>query len=180
MENFKAISLTVIAFAVVGIVGYWAVVTVEPGDVSLYKQKLKAAETSNEELQKEVSELKSELALLKSREEADKPAPIEPAGVVPAEKPAPTQTSKYQSLINELQKLVDGNIFMKVGSRGTRVGTIQTFLNIYNKTSKKVDNDYGPGLKTDIMNFQKAVGVTADGETGSATYKKMIEWLKKQ
>ncbi|MBI2630677.1 peptidoglycan-binding protein [Candidatus Nomurabacteria bacterium] len=69
---------------------------------------------------------------------------------------------------------------MKVGSKGTRVGTIQKFLNLYNKTSKPVDNDYGPGLKADVTAYQKAAGTTADGETGPATYKKMIEWLKKQ
>ena len=69
---------------------------------------------------------------------------------------------------------------MKVGSKGTRVGTVQNFLNLYNKTSKRVDNDYGKTTKTDVIAFQKAVGLTQDGETGPTTYKKMIEWLKKQ
>ncbi|HBB54043.1 TPA: hypothetical protein DHS24_02780 [Candidatus Nomurabacteria bacterium] len=69
---------------------------------------------------------------------------------------------------------------MKEKSQGTRVGTVQTFLNIYNNTSKLVDNDYGPGTKTDVMNFQKAEGITVDGEAGPGTFRKMIEWLKKQ
>ncbi|HYD90300.1 MAG TPA: peptidoglycan-binding domain-containing protein, partial [Flavobacterium sp.] len=83
-------------------------------------------------------------------------------------------------LINELQKLIDDNIFMKEKSSGTRVGTVQTFLNLYNNTSKRVDNDYGAGTKADVIKFQKAVGLTADGEAGPNTYRKMIEWLKKQ
>ena len=96
------------------------------------------------------------------------------------ESPAPQPNSKYQTLIGELNKLISDNIFMKVGSRGTRVGTIQNFMNIYNKTSKKVDNDYGEGTKTDVANFQKAAGLPADGQAGPATYQKMIDWLKKQ
>ena len=69
---------------------------------------------------------------------------------------------------------------MKLKSKGTRVGTVQEFLNIYNNTSKKVDNDYGAGTKTDVVNFQKKEGLTADGEAGPTTFVKMIDWLKKQ
>ena len=69
---------------------------------------------------------------------------------------------------------------MKEKSYGTRVGTIQTFLNIYNNTTKKVDNDYGAGTKTDVIKFQKAEKITADGEAGPSTFLKMIDWLKKR
>ncbi|MCE9548824.1 peptidoglycan-binding protein [Candidatus Nomurabacteria bacterium] len=69
---------------------------------------------------------------------------------------------------------------MKEKSRGTRVGTVQTFLNIYNGTTKKVDNDYGAGTKADVIKFQKAVGLTADGEAGPSTFAKMIDWLETQ
>ena len=69
---------------------------------------------------------------------------------------------------------------MKVGSKGTRVGTVQNFLNLYFKTSKKIDNDFGATMKADVIKFQKAVGLTADGQTGPTTYLKMIDWLKKQ
>lgn len=160
------------------IIGYWAFITIEPGDAHYYKEKQEELEQENKALAEEAAKLKSELSVLKSEQEKiTEPAP-EPAK--PAEKPTAAPAYKYQTLINELQKLITDNVFMKVGSRGTRVGTIQTFLNIYNKTNKKVDNDYGAGLKTDVANFQKAVGITADGETGPATYRKMIDWLKKQ
>ena len=178
MENFKFIVFSIVVFIITGLLGYWAVFTIQPWNIHLEKQKQQELKERNEELEEEVERLKNELSVLQSEQETPEPENSEP--VKPAEKLPVTITYKYQSLITELQKLIDDNIFMKVGSRGTRVGTIQTFLNIYNKTSKRVDNDYGAGLKTDVMNFQKAVGITADGETGPSTYNKLIYWLKKQ
>ncbi|MBU0999326.1 peptidoglycan-binding protein [Patescibacteria group bacterium] len=69
---------------------------------------------------------------------------------------------------------------MKLKSRGTRVGTVQNFLNIYNNTSDKVDNDYGTSTQKAVTAFQKDQGLNADGEAGSGTFNKMISWLKKQ
>lgn len=179
MEKFKFTLLSIIIIACLGLIGYWAVLTIEPGNAHFYKEKQLELEEENKELLKEIAELENKLALLE--DEKEEPVPVTPAPTTkPTPTPTPTTPSKHQSLINDLQKLIDDNVFMKVGSKGTRVGTIQTFLNIYNKTSKRVDNDYGTGLKTDVINFQKAVGITADGETGPATYRKMIEWLKKQ
>ncbi|PIZ53219.1 hypothetical protein COY25_03820 [Candidatus Uhrbacteria bacterium CG_4_10_14_0_2_um_filter_41_7] len=69
---------------------------------------------------------------------------------------------------------------MKAKSSGTIVGVVQEFLNIYNKTSNRIDNDYGPGTQKAVTAFQKAQGITADGEAGPGTFRKMIDWLKKQ
>ncbi|MFZ2149959.1 MAG: peptidoglycan-binding protein [Minisyncoccia bacterium] len=176
MEKFKFTLLSLIILACLGIIGYWAVVTIEPGNAHFYKEKQLELEEKNRELLQEISELENEIALLKTETEQVEPTPTTP----PPSKPPATTSSKHQSLINELQKLVDDNVFMKVGSKGTRVGSVQKFLNLYNKTSNKIDNDYGASMKTAVTNFQKAVGITADGETGPATYQKMIEWLKKQ
>lgn len=181
MEKFKFILLFIIVIACIGLIGYWAIITIEPGNAHFYKEKQLALEEKNLALQQEITELKNELNLLKTKTEES--APVATAPSKPVEKPPTTSSptsSKYQSLINDLQKLITDNVFMKVGSQGTRVGTVQTFLNLYNKTSKKVDNDYGAGTKTDVMNFQKAVGISADGETGPTTYQKMINWLKTQ
>jgi peptidoglycan hydrolase-like protein with peptidoglycan-binding domain len=60
------------------------------------------------------------------------------------------------------------------------VGVVQKFLNIYNSTSKRVDNDFGAGTVTLVKNFQKDIGMTADGEVGPTTLSKMITWLKNQ
>ena len=105
------------------------------------------------------------------------------------QKPTTTTTTPAKPTVNQgvfgelksaLQKLVDDNVLMKKGSRGTRVGTIQEFLNIYNGTDAKLDNDFGATTESQVKNFQKAEGLSADGQTGTGTYKKMIEWLDKQ
>jgi len=177
MENFKFILFSIIVLAIVVLGGFWAFRTLEPGDIHAVREEKKALEEENEELKKEVEELRSKLADVgpaspQEEEVVDtEPAPLEPPK---------SSHYKYSNLIIQIENLEDENIVMKVGSKGTRVGTIQTFLNAYNDTSKRIDNDFGPGLKTDLMNFQKAVGLPADGQTGPATYKKMIEWLKKQ
>ena len=179
METFKFGFISVIVLGGLGLLGYWAFMTLEPGDMHSLRQEIKDLREQNSELEKEVARLESDLGTVA----AEKDALAEAAAPEPEEeeKPAPAPTTyKNQTLINELQKLVTDNVYMKVGSKGTRVGTVQKFLNLYNNTSNKLDNDYGPSMKTAVTAFQKAQGITPDGETGPATYKKMIEWLKKQ
>ncbi len=177
MEKVKFIILSIIVLSIVALLSYWAVLTIEPGDAHVERQKQKALEERNAELEKEVAELKSDLGLLLSEQEKQTPStPTNELEGPPIETTA--TSSKYQSLINELQKLITDKVVMKEKSRGTRVGTIQNFLNIYNNTSKRVDNDYGKTTKADVAAFQKAVGLTADGEAGTTTFQKMIDWLK--
>ena len=174
MKNFKSVLFLSIILITVIILGYWAVITIEPGSISVERQKQQQLEQKNAELEKEVQKLTDEIQSIEETQTA-KEQPTNPPPEV-----APTTPLKYQSLINDLQKLVDDNISMKEKSQGTRVGTIQTFLNLYNNTSKKIDNDYGLSTKANIASFQKAVGLTADGEAGPSTFLKMIDWLKKQ
>ncbi len=90
-------------------------------------------------------------------------------------------SGEYKDLIEKLDRLVtEYGGTMKVGSKGTRVGTVQEFLNIYNKTSKTVDNQYGNGTLADVKKFQADHGLGADGLAGPGTFKKMSEWLQKQ
>ncbi len=174
MENIKSVLFLVVVLIVITIIGYWAIVTLEPGDINAERQKQEQLKQQNEELEKEIKSLTNELQSLKEAQAVKEEEKSESPEVVS------TTPLKYQSLINDLQKLIDDNILMKEKSKGTRVGTVQTFLNLYNGTSKKVDNDYGANTKTDVKNFQKAVSLTADGEAGSSTFRKMIDWLKKQ
>lgn len=183
MENLKFILVSIIILAVLGLAGFWAVATLESGSTHISSQKLKTLEKENAELKKELEEKNSELEDLQPEEPIKEEivVPEKTTGEVKIDKPTSTTTTyKYQSLINELQKLIDDKITMKEKSRGTRVGTIQNFLNLYFNTNKRVDNDYGKGTKTDVSNFQKAVGLSQTGETSATTYQKMIDWLKKQ
>ena len=170
MENFKFIVISIIIIAGLGILGYWAFATIETGSTHIERETVKKLEGENEILREEIEKLKDELAAVKPEEEPQAPTPT----------PTTNPTYKEQGLINAIEDLLKDNVVMKEGSRGTRVGTIQIFLNLYNNTSKRVDNDFGPGLKTDLINFQKKEGLTADGQTGPSTYQKMIAWLKKQ
>jgi murein L,D-transpeptidase YcbB/YkuD len=178
MENVKFFLTSLIVLVVLVLGGYWAIATIEPGSLSVERQKQRVLEEENEALRDEVEELKNELRLLAN---AGGEATETPAPTTTSPTPQPTGTTyKHQTLINELEQLVKDNITMKEKSRGTRVGTIQNFLNLYNGTNNRVDNDYGKSTKTAVAAFQKAVGLPADGEAGPATFQKMIDWLKKQ
>ncbi len=186
MENFKFIVVSIIVMMAFVLIGYWAVTTMEPGSFHVDKQKQEQLEQENAELAKEVEKLKSEIRLLEEDKDPITPVVTTPTPTPTTPTPTPakptptTTTSKTETLINELQKLIDDKIQMKVGSKGTRVGTVQNFLNLYNGTSKRVDNDYGKTLKADVAAFQKKEGLTADGEAGPTTFTKMIAWLQKQ
>lgn len=87
-------------------------------------------------------------------------------------------SAEDQQTLNELEDLIVDNIFMKEGSRGTRVGTVQKFLNIYFDEQSGVDNQYGPGTKARVRAFQEEEGLEADGLAGPATYRVMADILK--
>lgn len=184
MENFKFILSSVFVLALLGLSGYWAFSTMESGSTHVDSQKQIDLEQKNDDLTKEVTKLKKELSLI----EIDKELQIqkekdaldsqiqEPAIVIAT--PVKTTVSKYQTLINDLQKLVNSKIVLKAKSQGPSVGTVQKFLNIYNNTSSKVDNDYGASTITAVKSFEKAQGFTINGEAGSSEFNKMISWLK--
>jgi len=192
MENFKFVLFSIFILVLLGFSGYWAFSTIESGSTHVDNQKLKELEEKNIDLEKQVADLTREISLsqedkkdqVQKDEEDLKPKVAESAIPTPSTTPiktAPvtkTTSLKYQSLINDLQKLVDNNVFLKLKSQGTAVGTLQKSLNIYNNTSNKIDNDYGTSTVTVVKNFQKAQGLTADGEAGPTTFKKMISWLK--
>jgi len=180
MEKMKFGLLSIVVLFILGLLGYWAISTIQSGSEYQANQRLEELIKENNDLKIQVATLTDEVEALRPQEEQDtEDNSDEPADQ--ADKPVPTQTTyKYQSLINDLQKLVDGNILMKLKSTGTRVGTVQQFLNVYNKTSNKIDNDFGPSMEKAIIAFQKDQGISADGQVGPGTYNKMIDWLKKQ
>jgi len=177
MEKIKFILFSIITLVILGILGYWAVVSIQSGASHVSTQAIKDLKKENEDLKEELKNLSDEIETLKtklgetnSKEEEE----------LPEVAPISVSTYKHQSLIDDLQKLIDDNISMKIKSNGTRVGVVQNFLNIYNKTSNKVDNDYGAGTQKAVIKFQKDQGIIADGEASTGTFNKMIDWLKKQ
>lgn len=155
------------------LIGYWAFMNLQTGGEHVSSQKISALEDENEDLKKQVEDLTSQVAKLTPVSEVSSDVSVVDTKIA-------TTTYKNQTLINELQKLIDDKVFMKLKSKGTRVGTVQNFLNLYNKTSNKIDNDYGASVVKAVSVFQKAEGLTADGQAGAGTFQKMIDWLKKQ
>ncbi len=192
METFKFTVLSIIVLFLLGLFGYWAVATIQSGSEHALGEKVETLQNENRDLSTQVENLTEELDTLKSKQAAvtsTTPSTESPKVTTPApttKTPTSTSTtptttvSKHQDLINELQKLIDDKITMKLKSFGTRVGTVQKFLNIYNGTSAKIDNDYGATTVNLVTAFQKAQGLTANGEAGPTTFAKMIDWLKKQ
>jgi peptidoglycan hydrolase-like protein with peptidoglycan-binding domain len=177
MENLKGVLVMILSILIVAVLGFWAFRTLEPGNISAAKQKIVELQIKNQDLENEVTDLKNQVAELEQTVQ-QQPAPV----TQEAEKPVVTTPTTYknQTLINELQKLITDKVNMKLGSKGTRVGTVQKFLNLYNGTHNKVDNDFGTSLKNALIAFQKKVGLPADGQAGASTFQKMIDWLKKQ
>ncbi len=183
MDKLKFGLFSIVVLGTLGLVWYWSVSTIESGSEHALQEKIQQLEQENVTLVKQVKELESGLAVLDTKEETvatattkteEKPVTTTTTTTTPST----TTTDKDQSLINELQKLVDDKINMKQGSAGARVGTVQKFLNRYNNTTTKIDNDYGAGTVKLVTAFQKAEGLSADGEAGATTFNKMIAWLK--
>lgn len=182
MDKLKFGLFSIVVLSLVGLAWYWSVKTIESGADHKANSQLSQLQKENGELQTQISLLNDKLSKLESNKNTEATNPEPKPSTVATTTPKPTTTAtianKNQALINELQKLVDDNVSMKLKSSGTRVGTIQKFLNIYNNTTTKIDNDYGATTVKLVSDFQKKVGLTADGEAGVTTFKKMIEWLK--
>lgn len=177
MDKLKFGLFSIVILTLVGLLGYWAVITLQSGTEHETNQKIEQLQEENNSLKEETEKQKSELGTLQA--ELDEIIKKESEAQAKISEPELVKISKErQDLVNELQKLITSNVFMKLKSNGTRVGTVQKFLNIYNNTSLVVDNDYGESTKKAIILFQKAEGLTADGEAGPSTFKKMIDWLK--
>jgi small nuclear ribonucleoprotein (snRNP)-like protein len=181
METFKFTLFSIVVLSLLGLGGYWAVSTIQSGSEHVSSDKIKKLENANLELNQEVGNLKDQLGQIEQslKDEIQASQPVQVAQP-PAETPVTVSAFKNQPLINELQKLVSDNVIVKLKSKGTRVGTLQKFLNLYNNTSNKIDNDFGADIQNALIVFQKASGLPGDGQAGKTTYLKMIDWLKRQ
>lgn len=179
METFKAYLLVVGFIGALGFGGYWAVVSLEDPvkisdteDIRIVAQTPVSSVVNTDAPESVDSEVLGE-------ETSNQETVSATENATSNQGQTPTASSQYSELISRLERLVADNVLMKEGSRGTRVGTVQEFLNIYNGTNNRVDNDYGPGTETGVREFQRVQNLTADGQTGPNTYRKMIEWLQK-
>ena len=99
---------------------------------------------------------------------------------IKTDEPAVVKTipEKYKKLGDKIQGLINDKVIMKPTSRGTRVGTVEEFMNAYDSANIKPTNSYSASLVTRVTSFQTAQGVTpASGLANPDTYTKMIDWL---
>lgn len=169
-ETLKVNILIVIFFGAVGFAGYWGVTSLQVNPDEF--------DTKTTDVRPTVSNGMVNNSNTNQTSSPETPAPVTPVSATPSA--PPSSQGQNTELKTALQKLITDNVLMKRGSRGTRVGTVQEFLNLYNGTDSTVDNDYGPTTENQVRAFQRSEGLTADGQTGPNTYRKMIEWLDKR
>ncbi len=172
MESFKA-NLIIFVFILVAVaLGYWAVVSLRTNSAEIALQNIPEDVgpmiTSAPDAEPETPPVTNDSV-------TPEPSSGNQTTSIPAEQP--TQAGEHSSLIDDLQDLIDDNILMKKGSRGTRVGTVQKFLIEYG-IDMDADNDYGDTTVNAVKKFQSDQKLSADGQAGPGTFEKMINWLE--
>jgi len=175
MSEFKFQLTTFALVALLALGGYWAFATLDRG-ITYSKDDLAIIpETVAEEgLEEPAIEVEEEVTTPETTTEVDTTDTATTTTTAPA-----TLSAEDTKTLTELQDLISDNINMKQGSAGTRVGTVQKFLNLYFDKQTGVDNGYGATTLERVRQFQKEQGLTADGLAGPTTYQKMIDLMKK-
>ncbi len=92
--------------------------------------------------------------------------------------PTTTTPDTAATLPDALRDMAKRGVQLKQGDKGADVGTVQKFMNQYYKTKNPIDNDYGPGLTTQVTKFQTAQKLPAIGKVGPKTIEAMIKFAK--
>lgn len=85
----------------------------------------------------------------------------------------PVYENEPQKYTGKIPSLRLGIYGWKRGDKNQNVGYIQSFLNWYLGCNLKIDNSYGSATETQVLRFQKQVGISTDGKFGPACIKKM-------
>ena len=167
MNEFKFQITTFLLVALLAFGGYWAFTSLDRGIT--YREDEVVVAVEDPEPQDDINE---EPVVVEDPNSGDSNV-----DVVEVEEPQDELSESEQDLLDRLQNLINDDINMREGSRGTRVGTVQEFLNLYLDTQSAVDNQYGPGTRSRVQSFQEAEGLSADGLAGPNTYQAMINVL---
>lgn len=73
-----------------------------------------------------------------------------------------------------------GERVLKKGAEGSDVSELQTWLTKFGYLNDQIDGDFGSKTKKAVEAFQKANGLTADGEYGSQSHKAMLALIEKE
>lgn len=182
MESFKANLIVFLFILAIAGLAFWAVQELRSGTDTFIVENMKEdvapiVTSSADDLITSPSTVEIDTSVDEGNQETPPQDTTVSSGDASTDD-ASQSSGKHADLIAKLQKLIDDKILMKKGSQGTRVGTVQEFLNLYNGTDARIDNDYGDTTANAIKKFQSEQGLSADGQAGTGTYAKMIEWLK--
>jgi len=171
MNELKYQITQIIFLILLGLGAYWALTSLD-GGVSYTRDQIVEDQIQTEVPDEQVNAVNNETVLVV--DETPKETPM----ITPEPEPEPV-SSDNQELIDDLQKLVDDNVTMDSGANGSRVGTVQKFLDIYfeNKTVS-IDNDFGPTTKGLVKDFQQEELNGGDGRIGPNTLRAMIKHLE--
>ncbi|MCA9352592.1 peptidoglycan-binding protein [Patescibacteria group bacterium] len=175
MNELKYQITQIVFLILLGIGAYWALTSLDSG-VQYTREQIIEDEQQVSVPDEMVNAVNNETVLVVDESSEEEVEPVETTTSQPEEQP---QVSTHQTLIDALQKMVDDNVTMDSGSSGTRVGTVQKFLDIYftDKTIS-VDNDFGPTTKNLVKEFQQKELNGGDGRVGPNTLKAMIGYLE--
>lgn len=172
MNELKYQITQIIFLILLGLGGYWALTSLDSG-VSYTRDQIVEDVQVATVPDEQVNAVNNETILVVD----ETPSESNPESQPEPEKPT---VSDHQDLIDSLQKLVDDNVSMDSGANGSRVGTVQKFLEIYfSDRTVSIDNDFGPTTKGLVKEFQQKELNGGDGRVGPNTLKAMIEYLKK-
>lgn len=73
-----------------------------------------------------------------------------------------------------------GDRLLKKGAKGSDVSELQTWLTKFGYLNDIIDGDFGSKTKAAVEKFQKANGLTADGEYGQQSHKAMLALVEAQ
>jgi murein L,D-transpeptidase YcbB/YkuD len=104
--------------------------------------------------------------------------------VVATPKPTTPSTSSGQAsssqvtLSDNLNTMISNKVLLKLGSKGTNVGYVEQFMNLYFKKNLAIDNTFDKVLKSNVTTFQKQNKISQTGSVGTSTLQMMVLWLK--
>src|SRR3989338_7574411 len=131
MSEGKFQIIIMIICIALGALGHWAVATLD-----FSRARNTVVENNNDQdITGDISDISNSISDLSGNVENF----IEEKKNTETNTPPPDRANPNATLIAELQKLITDKIYMRVGSKGTRVGTVQKFLNIFENKTLPVD-----------------------------------------
>lgn len=175
MNELKYQITQIVFLVLLGLGAYWAFTHLDDG-ISYTRDEIVTVAQNTDATPDETINVIDNETVLSAGEDTELAPPVNDIEVVVN----PTDSNSGNSdLIDDLQKIVDADIIMKSGSNGTRVGSVQKFLDLYFSDKDVVaDNDFGPGTTRLVKEFQTKELNGGDGRVGPNTLKEMIKWLE--